>query len=122
MGNILEDNLESILGSPLRAEFARLKSNISSECGDCRWMSFCNGDCTRYRRGASGNHDRQSEFCAAWKMLLKHIEPHAADLARRSASLRQAYQQNGLEFTPRNAPCPCGSGKKFKRCCGRESG
>lgn len=20
--------------------------------------------------------------------------------------------------TPRNAPCPCGSGKKFKRCCG----
>ena len=21
--------------------------------------------------------------------------------------------------TPRNAPCPCGSGKKYKRCCGR---
>lgn len=21
--------------------------------------------------------------------------------------------------TGRNAPCPCGSGKKFKRCCGR---
>jgi len=20
---------------------------------------------------------------------------------------------------PRNAPCPCGSGKKFKHCCGR---
>lgn len=20
--------------------------------------------------------------------------------------------------TPRNAPCPCGSGKKYKRCCG----
>jgi len=23
------------------------------------------------------------------------------------------------EKIPRNAPCPCGSGKKFKRCCGR---
>jgi SWIM/SEC-C metal-binding protein len=24
-----------------------------------------------------------------------------------------------LEKTPgRNAPCPCGSGKKFKKCCG----
>ena len=22
--------------------------------------------------------------------------------------------------TPRNAPCPCGSGKKFKKCCGLE--
>lgn len=21
--------------------------------------------------------------------------------------------------TERNAPCPCGSGKKFKKCCGR---
>ena len=21
--------------------------------------------------------------------------------------------------TPRNAPCPCNSGKKYKRCCGR---
>jgi uncharacterized protein YecA (UPF0149 family) len=20
--------------------------------------------------------------------------------------------------TPRNAPCPCGSGKKYKHCCG----
>ena len=20
---------------------------------------------------------------------------------------------------PRNAPCPCGSGKKYKRCCGK---
>jgi len=25
-----------------------------------------------------------------------------------------------IETTGRNAPCPCGSGKKFKNCCGRE--
>jgi uncharacterized protein YchJ len=24
--------------------------------------------------------------------------------------------------TPRNAPCPCGSGKKYKRCCGAPAG
>jgi hypothetical protein len=23
--------------------------------------------------------------------------------------------------TPRNAPCPCGSGEKFKRCCGKSA-
>lgn len=23
--------------------------------------------------------------------------------------------------TPRNAPCPCGSGRKYKYCCGRPS-
>jgi preprotein translocase subunit SecA len=27
-----------------------------------------------------------------------------------------------IETTGRNAPCPCGSGKKFKQCCGKDSG
>ena len=27
--------------------------------------------------------------------------------------------QNGGQKVGRNAPCPCGSGKKFKRCCGK---
>jgi uncharacterized protein YecA (UPF0149 family) len=26
-----------------------------------------------------------------------------------------------IETSGRNAPCPCGSGKKFKQCCGREA-
>jgi hypothetical protein len=25
------------------------------------------------------------------------------------------------KFTPRNAPCPCGSGDKYKRCCGKNA-
>ena len=25
----------------------------------------------------------------------------------------------GEPFVGRNSPCPCGSGKKYKRCCGR---
>jgi uncharacterized protein len=119
LGNICEDTLESILSSPLRDTFARMKSDISRDCRECRWISFCNGDCTRYRRSVSGKYDRQSEFCVAWKMLLEHIEPQAADLARRCANLRQAHQQNQLGTTPRSAACPCGSGKKYKRCCGR---
>ncbi len=30
-----------------------------------------------------------------------------------------AHQPRSFSKTPRNAPCPCGSGKKFKHCCGR---
>ena len=26
-----------------------------------------------------------------------------------------------IESAGRNAPCPCGSGKKFKQCCGRDA-
>ncbi len=28
-------------------------------------------------------------------------------------------QASAADKTPRNAPCPCGSGKKYKFCCGK---
>jgi hypothetical protein len=31
----------------------------------------------------------------------------------------KAQEQTANVPTPRNAPCPCGSGRKYKRCCGR---
>ena len=34
------------------------------------------------------------------------------------AQQEQAYKQQ-FETAKRNESCPCGSGKKFKRCCGR---
>jgi uncharacterized protein YecA (UPF0149 family) len=30
-------------------------------------------------------------------------------------------EPNSPSPTPRNAPCPCGSGAKYKRCCGRNA-
>lgn len=36
----------------------------------------------------------------------------------RSAETRQPRQSGG-ERPSRNEPCPCGSGRKYKRCCGR---
>ena len=33
----------------------------------------------------------------------------------------QAALSHTLAATPRNAPCPCGSGAKFKRCCGSQA-
>ena len=29
--------------------------------------------------------------------------------------------QSDMPLTPRSAPCPCGSGEKFKRCCGKNA-
>jgi SEC-C motif len=49
-------------------------------------------------------------------------------LAKRHGALRQLYRSSTKQRTARlptlkpgqNDPCPCGSGKKFKRCCGRD--
>ena len=44
----------------------------------------------------------------------------------RSEGKKQIYQSDGInphrKIQPkigRNDPCPCGSGKKYKKCCGR---
>lgn len=47
---------------------------------------------------------------ASWKALQKSLENHL--LTRASQPIR-----NRLRDIGRNDPCPCGSGKKFKKCC-----
>ena len=37
---------------------------------------------------------------------------------RKGLRIFQAVVKDAFEKTPRNAPCPCGSGKKFKNCHG----
>jgi uncharacterized protein YecA (UPF0149 family) len=49
--------------------------------------------------------------------IYRYFEPHrrlAARSARESASYRRAMPKIG-----RNDPCRCGSGKKYKHCCGK---
>jgi uncharacterized protein YecA (UPF0149 family) len=40
-------------------------------------------------------------------------------LAKPAAAKRLAQSLGGGGDPPRNSPCPCGSGRKFKVCCGR---
>jgi preprotein translocase subunit SecA len=43
----------------------------------------------------------------------------AGDTDDDAPAIQQPVVKSDLEKTPRNAPCPCGSGKKFKLCHGR---
>ncbi|HLE86121.1 MAG TPA: SEC-C metal-binding domain-containing protein, partial [Candidatus Brocadiaceae bacterium] len=38
--------------------------------------------------------------------------------ARETARFVESAHQARSNKVERNAPCPCGSGKKFKKCCG----
>jgi uncharacterized protein len=49
--------------------------------------------------------------------IYRYFEPHrrmTARLARESTTHRRLAPKVG-----RNDPCPCGSGKKYKQCCGK---
>lgn len=39
------------------------------------------------------------------------------DLANLSARVRRMVETTGRGMVSRNSSCPCGSGKRFKRCC-----
>jgi preprotein translocase subunit SecA len=44
--------------------------------------------------------------------------PASAVPAQAAPTKQQTVVKDAFDKTPRNAPCPCGSGKKFKQCHG----
>ncbi len=49
------------------------------------------------------------------------LRGHAAELERRRAELAGGTVRNVGPQVGRNDPCPCGSGRKFKKCCGGDA-
>jgi preprotein translocase subunit SecA len=50
---------------------------------------------------------------------LDALDPEAGALATLTLSAAEESARDPWAATPRNAPCPCGSGKKYKHCHGR---
>ena len=120
LGNICEDSYEQIMNNPRRREFAKMKAGVPGECRHCQWFSFCHGDCTKFRLDGRRTHESLSAYCAARKMLLEHIEPHLDAIKEKVLGIRRRRQAAGFPVKAgRNEPCPCGSGLKHKKCCGR---
>ncbi|MBS3756796.1 MAG: anaerobic sulfatase maturase [Desulfobacterales bacterium] len=120
LGNLVQDGLAAIADSDLRRAFSARKAQMPPACRQCAWFGFCRGDCTRFRQDAAGQPAGTSRFCKAWSRLLEHIQPVHREMRERAVNLRQAVLSGRFAATGRNQPCPCGSGKKFKKCCGRE--
>jgi uncharacterized protein len=51
--------------------------------------------------------------------IYRYFAPHRRAAAR--GALASATYRRTTEKVGRNDPCPCGSGKKFKRCCGNSN-
>ncbi|HEY9788183.1 MAG TPA: SEC-C metal-binding domain-containing protein [Candidatus Obscuribacterales bacterium] len=69
--------------------------------------------------------DKESKALRAKNMVNRHIQSSMSSQAPRSALPRTASAPNNSPSfgfkgaTGRNESCPCGSGKKYKKCCGR---
>ena len=129
LGNVMEHSWEEMLHSPIYLKFGAQKARWNQLCEDCDCLDLCAGDCLKHRIYAGNPSQNLSTLCSGWKRFLRHSRKRFEKLAesvrkqrqREARASRQAQFQNSSRpaSVGRNDPCPCGSGKKFKKCCGK---
>jgi serine-type anaerobic sulfatase-maturating enzyme len=127
---------------------AAKETTLPRYCRECEVLFACNGECPKNRFIATPDGDPGLNYlCAGYRRFFNHIDPvmklmaeelragrpaaNAMHLLRRRRSgtppqsrtgrPRRASgppRQTALAPPGRNDPCPCGSGQKFKKCCG----
>ena len=65
------------------------------------------------------NEKEEEERQAMQEMLAKMQEKAEAGMKMEHSSPYEEQEQIVDKKVPRNEPCPCGSGKKYKQCCGK---
>ncbi|MCA8990636.1 MAG: anaerobic sulfatase maturase [Planctomycetaceae bacterium] len=139
LGNIQELPLVEMVNSARQQEFGRHKeTSLPEYCRSCEVLEYCRGECPKNRilqtpEGAEG----LNYLCQGYRRFFNHIRPYLEQMAielragRHPANVMHQLRRTG-ESAPvvlnrpgqqfgvaagRNDPCPCGSGKKFKKCC-----
>lgn len=134
LGNICETPLTELLERPQQRAFGEAKWNTAPDsCRACEVWSMCHGGCPKDRiPDAPDGLPGLNHLCAGYKQFFTHVRARAGQVAalrragRRAerptrlaadrASPRSPHGEQAVK-TGRNAPCPCGSGLKHKRCC-----
>jgi uncharacterized protein len=64
---------------------------------------------------------RTHYLCSAYQQFFAHSEERLRQLSQRvPAPPAPSAGDVHAQQVGRNDPCPCGSGKKYKKCCGRK--
>jgi len=122
LGNVASGSWEEFLSSETYLEFGRRKSQYNAKCAECEYLRFCAGCCQKNRPGRGSRPGELSVLCEGWKKFYAHSLEGFKRLAGEVIAERQmAFQERMFGSFPdvgRNDPCPCGSGKKYKKCHG----
>jgi uncharacterized protein len=126
LGNIKDTPLIELLEHPEQHRFGQDKHDkLPRYCQTCDFLAKCNGECPKNRFiKTPDNEEGLNYLCAGYKRFFNHSRPffnHLANLWKRQNPEKQKHplgiRQAQSNKTGRNNPCPCGSGKKYKKCC-----
>ncbi len=132
LGNILATPMIELASSENQRRFGQdKKDKLPRHCRECDVLFACNGECPRNRFIETPDGERGLNYlCAGYKAFFKHADHPMtimANLIREGRPAGEIMRPHGAPgMMPaaggaragRNDPCPCGSGKKFKRCHG----
>jgi len=127
LGNIQEIPLVDLLESSALRAFGQAKwDTLPKYCQACRVRNMCNGGCPKDRFLHTPDGEAGLNYlCKGYQRFFTHCLPFVAELSalwhRQSlggpVTVAQAKGAQASPKTGRNDPCPCGSGKKYKKCC-----
>ena len=106
-----------------RAEFE--EESAKKWSSDSEWLGL---EIISTEAGEEGDAEGEVEFVATYEQEGEEVEHH--EIAQFKRDKGNWYFVDGKFVGPetfvreqpkigRNEPCPCGSGKKYKKCCGR---
>ncbi len=133
LGNLLETPITEMAASDRQRQFGEAKRDALPRCcRECSVRFACAGECPKHRFARTPDGEPGlSYLCPAYKKFFKHIDAPMQFMAnelrhhRPPANVMQWMRDRGKESAHgavpwANDPCPCGSGKAYKRCCSRK--
>jgi uncharacterized protein len=137
LGNIEQEHMLELVGSEFQRKFGRDKQDtLPKYCRECEVRFACHGECPKNRFAVTPDGEAGLNYlCAGYKAFFQHADRPMrmmADLMRRGRACEDVMKLLAEEElrellasgrrVGRNEPCPCGSGRKFKKCHGAVAG
>ena len=131
LGNIHQQSIRELNNSAQAIAFGQAKQEtLTADCRRCEFRFVCHGGCPKHRFAVSpSGRPGHSYLCAGYQHFFKHVTPYmnvwrqlldnGYPLPAIMQWLAQEAQQAPM-MASRNDPCPCGSGRKYKKCCGAQ--
>ncbi|MBW8001587.1 MAG: anaerobic sulfatase maturase [Planctomycetes bacterium] len=86
IGNVLETNIEKLIQSDIKRNFAKAKSKIHNNCLICTHSQICRGGCLKDRLVLNNNLSDTSYFCQSYKQFFDYALPKLPQIAAKFAN------------------------------------
>ena len=120
--------LLELIEHPAQLAFGQAKAEaLPRFCRECDCLTMCNGGCPKDRiirtpEGEAG----LNYLCAGYRKFFAYCRDYTRQMAalrlsgepaERMMEVLRAEEIKAQPAAGRNDPCPCGSGRKYKKCC-----